>query len=64
MVLCSSRETVSLKIFKKLAGPPVYYSGSNEPSLAPFSNGWKITLKALTDHFEGGSRVYSFDPYW
>ncbi len=21
-------------------------------------------LKALTDHFEGGSRVYSFDPYW
>ncbi len=20
-------------------------------------------LKALTDHFEGGSRVYSFDPY-
>jgi hypothetical protein len=23
-----------------------------------------ILLKALTDHFEGGSRVYSFDPYW
>jgi hypothetical protein len=21
-------------------------------------------LKALTDHFEGGLRVYSFDPYW
>jgi hypothetical protein len=34
MVLCSSRETVSLKIKKKLAGPPVNYSGSNEPSLA------------------------------
>jgi hypothetical protein len=22
------------------------------------------SLQALTDHFEGGSRVYSFDPYW
>jgi hypothetical protein len=21
-------------------------------------------LKALTDHLGGGSRVYSFDPYW
>jgi hypothetical protein len=34
MVLYSYRETVSLKIFKKLAGPLVYYSGSNEHSLA------------------------------
>ena len=32
MVLCSSRKTVSLKfVCKKLAGPPVYYSSSNEP---------------------------------
>ncbi len=36
MVLCFSLEIASLKIKnKKLAGPPVYYSGSNEPSLAP-----------------------------
>jgi len=35
MVLCSSREIASLKIKKKLAGPLVYYSGSNEHSLAP-----------------------------
>ncbi len=24
----------------------------------------KDDLKALTDHLGGGSRVYSFDPYW
>jgi hypothetical protein len=35
MVLCSSREIASLKFKKKLAGPPVYYTGSNEPSHAP-----------------------------
>ncbi len=30
----------------------------------PFLGPPKTVLKALTDHFEGGSRVYSFDPYW
>jgi hypothetical protein len=35
MVLYSFRETVSLKKFYKLAGPPVFYSGLNESSLAP-----------------------------
>jgi hypothetical protein len=34
-VLCSSLEMVSLKFFKKHAGLPVFYSGSNECSLAP-----------------------------
>ncbi len=34
MVLCSSREIVSLKTFLKIAGPPVFNSGSNEPSHA------------------------------
>jgi hypothetical protein len=24
----------------------------------------RVDLKALTDHFEGGLRVYSFDPCW
>ena len=35
MVLCSSREIVSFKNNFKLAGPLVFYSGSNESSLAP-----------------------------
>jgi hypothetical protein len=35
MILRSSREIDSWKFFKKLAGPPVYYIGSNEPSHAP-----------------------------
>ena len=35
MVLCSSREIVSLRFKKKLVGPPVYYTGSSEPSHAP-----------------------------
>jgi hypothetical protein len=35
---------LSLKIFKKLAGLPVFYSGSNESYLAPSSNGWTIPL--------------------
>jgi len=34
-VLSDSRETVSLTIFFKLAGLPVFYSGLNESSLAP-----------------------------
>jgi hypothetical protein len=25
---------------------------------------FSLPLKALTDHLEGGSRVYSFDHYW
>jgi hypothetical protein len=28
-----------------------------------YSSSGKADLKALTDHFEGGSRVYSFDLY-
>jgi hypothetical protein len=35
MVLCSSREIVSLNFFFKLASPPVFNSRSNEPSHAP-----------------------------
>jgi hypothetical protein len=36
MVLCSSREIVSLQIFNdKLAGPLAYCSGSNGPSPRP-----------------------------
>ncbi len=35
MVLFTSRENVLLKFLKKLAGPPVCYIESNEPSLAP-----------------------------
>jgi hypothetical protein len=31
----SSHEIVSLQFLKNLAGPPVYYNESNEPSLAP-----------------------------
>jgi hypothetical protein len=31
---------------KKLAGPPVYYSGSNEPSLAPQFRWLEYTFKA------------------
>jgi hypothetical protein len=35
MVLCSSREIVSLKLKKgNLTRPPVYDTGSNEPSYA------------------------------
>ncbi len=34
MILCSSREIVSLKTFKKISGPPVFNSGWNEPSHA------------------------------
>jgi hypothetical protein len=35
MVLCFSREIVSFKNVKNLAGLTVFYSGSNESSLAP-----------------------------
>jgi hypothetical protein len=33
-------------------------------SHTPFNPTLKMALKALTDHLEGGSRVYAFDPYW
>ncbi len=33
----------------------------NVPGTRPVE---KVKLKALTDHLEGGSRVYSFDLYW
>ncbi len=32
-------------------------------SLSNFFDSDNIGLKALTDHFGGGSRVVSFDPY-
>jgi hypothetical protein len=56
MILCSSREIASLKfLFKKPAGPPVYYSGSNEPSLAPqFKwpyNSIKISITKILSFF-------------
>jgi hypothetical protein len=35
VVLCSSREIVYLRFKKKLARPPVKYTGSNEPRQAP-----------------------------
>jgi hypothetical protein len=47
MVLCSSRETVSLKKISKLAGPPVYYSETNEPSLTPQFKWLEYTVKSL-----------------
>ncbi len=41
MVLCSSRETVSLNLKNKiLAEPPVYEIGSNEPILSPPEFEW------------------------
>ncbi len=48
MILCSSREILLLK-FQKTCRPPVYYTGSNEPSHAPkfewpdntFKSTWK-----------------------
>jgi hypothetical protein len=38
MVLFSSPGIVSLTLKKKLAGPPVQYTVSNEPRLSPSSN--------------------------
>ncbi len=35
LVLCSSPETLSRKLWKKLAGTPVYYAGSNENCHVP-----------------------------
>jgi hypothetical protein len=35
--------------------------GSNNMWLSKFVY---LHLRALTDHLEGGLRVYSFDPYW
>jgi hypothetical protein len=52
MVLCSSREIVSLKNFKKIAGPPVFNSGSNELSHALqfkwLDNTFKVTAPFRT----------------
>jgi hypothetical protein len=55
MVVCFSCEIVSLEFLNKLAGPPVYYSGSNELSLAPSSSGRTIPLI--------GSKAALFLPY-
>ena len=46
MVLCSSRETVSLNKICKLAGHLVFNSGSNEPSHA-------LQFKWLDNTFKG-----------
>jgi hypothetical protein len=50
MVFCSSREIISLK---KLVGPAVSYSGSNEPCLAPEfkwpDNAFKMQKQRVTD---------------
>jgi hypothetical protein len=37
----------------------VIFNNNKKNSLQCLNN-----LKALTDHFEGESRLYSFDPYW
>jgi hypothetical protein len=47
MVFCSSREIVSLKFVKRLAGTPVYYSRSNVPSRTPV----QMAGKYLEDDF-------------
>jgi hypothetical protein len=47
MVLCSSREIVSLKKNSKLAGPLVYYSGSNETSLTTQFKWLEYTFKII-----------------
>jgi hypothetical protein len=45
------------KNFKqKLGGPPVYYSGSDEPSLAPSGQAFKKT-KTKTKQFEARINV-------
>ncbi len=47
MVLCSSREIVSLKKVFELAWPLVYYSGSNETSLTPQFKWLEYTFKII-----------------
>jgi hypothetical protein len=54
MVFCSSREIVSLKFVKRLAGAPVYYSRSNEPSLAPQFKWLENAFKGIDRPFGGG----------
>ncbi len=44
----------NLKKFKKLAGPAVYYSRTNEPSLAPQFKWMEYTFKGIVQPFELG----------
>jgi hypothetical protein len=60
MVRCSSRETASLKILKKLAGPPDNYGGSNEPSLAPQFKWLEYTFKIFVEFFLVSDELYVF----
>jgi hypothetical protein len=45
-----------MKIFKNLAGLPIFYIGSNESSLVPSSNGWKIPVVFLLEPKRGGDK--------
>jgi hypothetical protein len=47
VVLCPSREIESLNKIFKLAGPLVYYSGSNETSLTPQFKWLEYTFKII-----------------
>jgi hypothetical protein len=47
----SLKMTFMRQIKKKLSGPPVYYRGSNEPSLAPQFKWQKHTLKMQKNLF-------------
>jgi hypothetical protein len=57
IVLCSSCKIGSLKLKKKLSGLHVFYSGSNESSLASQFKWLDSTFKCLRNFFKspGGS---------